>query len=399
MSVSRKVFASVLCCAVVFATGCASGKGMDETGEADGTVKLERIPQDPANAQASDSARAVLAYIGSLGMNGTGGVLCGQNVFHGVQIVEGYPRLMDPIEKTTGDLPAILAVDYEHDAIYTAQELSECNAVLIDHWSKGGLIAINWSPHSPWLNDASDPATNPGIWSDTRSEGHDMSKVNLNHLIDPEFPEYAIWRTKLSRIADALAELRDAGVVVLWRPMQEMNGFWFWWGNETQGDKADAYQAVWQDMFRYFSDTRALDNLLWVYSASARNDTKSTRPVSWAYPGDGYVDIVTGTAYNDALLIKDYPEYISLGKLFGMAEYGADSSGSYATTGTFDNMRYINTIAKSYPDVGFWVCWHNWDWGNGTSTYHALASNRRTVELFSDPRVITLKKMQGAKTW
>ena len=31
-------------------------------------------------------------------------------------------------------------------------------------------------------------------------------------------------------IADALLELQKAGVVVLWRPMQEMNGNWFWWG-------------------------------------------------------------------------------------------------------------------------------------------------------------------------
>ena len=38
-----------------------------------------------------------------------------------------------------------------------------------------------------------------------------------------------MWKD-LGRIADHLTELRDANVPILWRPMHEFDGGWFWYG-------------------------------------------------------------------------------------------------------------------------------------------------------------------------
>ena len=43
-------------------------------------------------------------------------------------------------------------------------------------------------------------------------------------------PTHERWMKSLDRIAAGLQELQAAGIVVIWRPLHEMNGGWFWWG-------------------------------------------------------------------------------------------------------------------------------------------------------------------------
>jgi len=309
----------------------------------------------------------------------------------------GLGLLMASLETAYGDLPALLGVDYEHDAIFTPQQLTACNRVLKDFAARGGLITINWSPQSPWANDESDLVARPGTYKNTRSENQDMSKVHLSHLVDPQYPEFLVWRKKLDRVAAALKELQEAGIPVLWRPLQEMNGFWFWWGCSTQPGAADGYRAVWKDMFHYFSQEKGLDNLLWVYSPASYSGSVQMRSVTWAYPGDDLVDIVAGTAYNDRLEVSDYSAYLTLGKPLGMAEYGADSWGPVGLSGTLDNRTYLQRLKTSYPRMAYWVAWHDWDWGNGTSAHQSLATNQNTGGLFADPRALTLSRWKATK--
>lgn len=87
---------------------------------------------------------------------------------------------------------------------------------------------------------------------------------------------------ELDDIAAGLQQLRDAGVVVLWRPFHEMNGGWFWWGAK----KPDVFMQLWRQMFDYFTVQKKLNNLLWVYAANTGGRTTAF------YPGDGYVDLV-----------------------------------------------------------------------------------------------------------
>jgi mannan endo-1,4-beta-mannosidase len=190
----------------------------------------------------------------------------------------------------------------------------------------------------------------------------------------------AEWRRKLDRIAAALAELRDAGVVVLWRPMQEMNGFWFWWGDDPTG-----YRKLYVDMFEYFTREKGLDNLLWVYSPSTEI------PSARSYPGDEYVDVVAPTAYNDALTVKNYELFAALGsplKPFGLAEYGAKLDGPLAAAGTLDTLNIIRRIRNDYPRAAYWVSWHSYP-----ESHWSIISNLNYLALMNDPDVITLDKL------
>lgn len=230
----------------------------------------------------------------------------------------------------------IVSVDYEHDRVYTPEQLATANQYLIAHARRGGLVTVTWSPLGPWMNDELDLEGNPGDWTDTRTNAAFLSGgADLRDVIDPTTEVGKVWRRKLERIADALAELRAAGVVVLWRPMQEMNGYWFWWGHLLQGDDSTAYQDIWRDMFRFFTYERRLDNLLWVHSPAQNRDSADgeqaawVKDSDWAYPGTRYVDVVAGTAYRDDLHIPNYGDYLALPEVVAMAEFSAALMGEH----------------------------------------------------------------------
>jgi mannan endo-1,4-beta-mannosidase len=170
-------------------------------------------------------------------------------------------------------------------------------------------------------------------------------------------------------MAGGLSELKDAGVVVLWRPFHEMNGGWFWWGAQDFDD----FIRVWRHMFDYFSQTKGLDNLLWVYGPNHGQNTAKY------YAGDAYVDIVGLDAYTDFVdreHVKGYAEIVALPKPFGFTEYGPH--GSRNPPGDYDYRRFLAGIEKGFPKTCFFMAW-NAKW--------SLATNQFTRELLTSPSV------------
>lgn len=84
-------------------------------------------------------------------------------------------------------------------------------------------------------------------------------------------------------IAAQLARLRDAGVPVLWRPLHEADGGWFWWGAKGAGP----YLKLYRLMHERYTSRHQLHNLIWVWNA----------PSPGWYPGDDVVDIASIDTY------------------------------------------------------------------------------------------------------
>lgn len=72
--------------------------------------------------------------------------------------------------------------------------------------------------------------------------------------------------------------MQEAGVPVLWRPLHEASGGWFWWGAEG----ADVYKQLYILLYDTLTNTYGLNNLIWLWNG---------QDAEW-YPGDEYVDIV-----------------------------------------------------------------------------------------------------------
>ena len=106
---------------------------------------------------------------------------------------------------------------------------------------------------------------------------------NLKNAVTEGTWEYEFVQYDLANISQYLLKLKEANIPVLWRPLHEAAGGWFWWGTD-----AESYKKLWIMMFNYFK-AKGLDNLIWVWTSQIGDDT-------W-YPGDNYVDIVGTDIY------------------------------------------------------------------------------------------------------
>ena len=183
-------------------------------------------------------------------------------------------------------------------------------------------------------------------------------------------------------MAAGLQQLRDAGVVVLWRPFHEMNGDWFWWG----GQKPEVMIRLWRQMFDYFSQDKHLDNLLWIYAPNHGDHTADY------YPGDNYVDLVGVDAYTDFVdtnHIKGTAEVLALPKPFGFAEFGPHNP--FDPPGDYDYLRFIQGVQKNFPRTTWFLAWSaNW----------SLSTNQNVSELLHHPWMVNradLPAFSGAK--
>jgi mannan endo-1,4-beta-mannosidase len=325
-----------------------------------------------------------LNYIAKLSSDDSSGVISGQNCRHGYEITTGYDEFIERLYKRSGKYVGIIGIDYEYQRIYSLDELKQANTYLKKYWNHGGLVTITWSPANPW-GSAKD-------WSDIQTHPKDnfgFSIINLKELVDDGTFLNHEWIKSLDRIAAALTDLKQAGVIVLWRPMQEMNGNWFWWGNyNSDGTDKEQYKRIWQHMYKYFTVDKGLDNLIWVFSPSAANSSDGSLDINASpYPGDGYVDIIAPTRYNDNLSFDGYNDLVQFahGKPIALGEYGPDNNDGSIPDGSFDNMLYVQKL-KNYPKIAYWVSWHSWI--DGTNVQMALADNLNASQLLNDPFII-----------
>jgi mannan endo-1,4-beta-mannosidase len=361
--------------------GCSSSSGGEDTGDIDTPMTATEV---------AEKRTAVLNYLSNLSYSDDfEGAISGQNAYHGSQLSDfGYHEMVEDLHTETGEWVGILGIDYEFERLYSPTELSQANKVLIAYSKANGIVQVTMAPQNPWGNDESDLESNPGAADDPASGPRIQiaSGAGLDDLIDPTKTVNAAWMRKLNRIGTALQELRDAGVIVLFRPIQEMNGNWFWWGMASHPDDASSYVRVYQHMRDYFTDELKLNNLIWLYSPAssygdaANNTADWIRTVDWAYPGDAYVDIVAGTSYTDGMDIVDYETYLSLEKPLGMAEYSPrDINNASEIANVWDNSKIITRLRDSYPRIGFWVSWHY---------FWSLISNENSTELLQNDLVI-----------
>ena len=119
----------------------------------------------------------------------------------------------------------------------------------------------------------------------------------------------------MEKLYGYLQPLEDAGISVIWRPLHEASGAWFWWG--AQGP--ETYKTLWKMMYDYLVKEKGLDNLIWVWTAEKDDD-------EW-YPGDEYVDIVGRDIYDQAEAYEFAAEFATLAgrypnKMIALSECG-----------------------------------------------------------------------------
>ena len=327
--------------------------------------------QVPSNPNASNSARSVLRFLGDLKNRSGNRLLLGQDLGHGNAIANGFETYVRQLHSQTGQWVGMIGGDYGLDPNH---DFWVSNQVFTNHWNQGGLVTISWHFDNPW--------TGRNSWD---TNGYE----NLWDLLTPGAPGYNNWQAQKREIANTLRPLRDAGVVVLWRPLHEMNGDWFWWGRKYFGGHESAYVALYRDLFDYLTYGEGMNNLLWVYSTAVTFD----RTLRNYYPGSNYVDVTGIDIYNWALdtynSARDYQDLRSLGHPMGLTEFGP----SFDATGNYDYRVLLANMLSKYPDFVFSHSWHNW-FEDGREVKTSYASNWFAWETLNDPMVVNRGEIQ-----
>lgn len=357
---------------IIFPSGSAEAAIVPPTTLAPTPTRIE-----PTATQEPPSASGVLAFMSSLTEQKDRRVISGQNLGHGIFVVDGYTRYVNALESAIGSTVGMIGVDYGWNTLHSDQ-IRAANQVIIEHWNRGGLVTISTHMGNPFY---------PGSSVDYNRGG------NPADLFTPGTPANATLIAQFDVIADGLAELEDAGVIVLWRPFHEMNGDWFWWSTLKSGDESrtsrEDFTSLWRYMHDYFTKEKKLNNLLWVYSPIAQH-TLNILPTDLYYPGADYVDIVGYTFYNDEFNTEtmdingSYSRLIALGKPFGITE-----TGPRLRDGSFDTAQVIQGIRDATPMATFFSFWHSWT-SDGQLRHVAIVDNQNAQGLLKDPWVLVL---------
>ena len=230
-------------------------------------------------------------------------------------------------------------------------------------WDAGALVTVGWTPKTP---------PRPGTTI------ADVDRENAKR--DPEAFR-VFWDDWMARTAGHLAELRDHGVVVLFRPFH---------GPEWRKWIAAAPKAlvrVWRQVHRHFTRDKKLDKLLWVFA--------DTRYRPEFYPGDHYVDVVGVDLYKVPPYKKDdFAEVEKFRRAWPdkplvLAECGT-AAGDDKPMDRADAMAFLQAIKKYAPDVRYRSWWslsgdadHKW----------ALYTARNAEVYLRDPWIVTRDEM------
>ncbi len=241
---------------------------------------LVKPPAVPIDAGATPATRALLASLVSQ---------------YGDKTRTGQYEAKDneTLLKETGQMPAVFGtdlMDYSPSRLARGAKPGGTVEAALTRAKAAQIVTVSWHWNAPsgltdkMSVDAQGKPLNL-LWYKgfyTNATTFDVQKA----LADPNSAEYKLLLRDMDAIAAQLQKFQDAGVPVLWRPLHEAEGGWFWWG--AQGP--DSFKKLWRLMYDRFTTVDHLHNLLWVYSATA--DQKP----EW-YPGDDVVDIVGADAY------------------------------------------------------------------------------------------------------
>lgn len=248
---------------------------------------------------------------------------------------------------------------------------------MIRHGRAGHIVTLVWHPDNP---------------VDGGAFGTPVGTAELQNMVKDDTATGQRWQVQLDRAAAVLRQFANADVPVLFRPLHEQNGTFFWWGDDGQSGDAlsrrrAAWTAVWRDMVTDLTQTKGLKNLLFVFGTDMVDYAEVVPPLTY-YPGADMVDMVSIDTYDDALDLAGtkrgrayYDQLVGTGKPFGLSEFGH----GFDTPGrTWDARTLTRRLRDSYPKAVFAVAWYS-----SEEALFGLGDLAFTKQMMADPLIDT----------
>ena len=337
----------------------------------------EKAPKEITliDRQATPETAALYQYLAALPQ--TGHILYGhQNVVHHKMFLTDSGSVSDT-EDVTGSIAGIVGMDAlsltgaeltltpsERQAglTYTDKLIKISEAA----HRKGAILTL--SMHMPNFAEVAKKGKKNGQWDYSGYSPNNLSG-NVGHRILPGQDLNEVYNGYLDLVADYLLKLQAKGIPVIFRPLHEHNGSWFWWGgnNIDEGD----FLELWHYTVKYLRDTKGVHNCLYAYSPNGPFFDEAS--YLSRYPGDRYADILGVDTYNDeqkAEWFKHLDQTLAVmqkaaqkhAKLTALTEAGVRDGGALPVKGNRDK-RWFQDVAKICLDrqVPYFLTWANFE--------------------------------------
>ncbi len=215
---------------------------------------------DTSNENAGEAAQDLMSFISGC---------YGKYIITGQYAADSDNSELDLIYRTTGKYPVIRfsnltvprgSYDDSH------KDIEAC----ADWYRNGGISCVSWYWNSP--SEKSSFRTEETDFSLADA----MTELDIAMLSQEEirglYGEGNISGECYSLILDIdsmagqLTSLKNKGIPVLWRPLPEGSGDWYWWG----ASGADAYKWLWNLLYTRLTGYFELDNLIWIWNGQSK---------------------------------------------------------------------------------------------------------------------------------
>ncbi|MBQ8927350.1 MAG: glycoside hydrolase [Oscillospiraceae bacterium] len=353
---------------------------------------LTLTPADPAisalsptktlcNPNASPQAQRLYSYLCEQYGNH---ILSGQQEYCGSH---NYNQWNDPdnyikdneaefeyILETTGKQPAIRGIDFltYRDGATWDDNAAERAAQWVTEY--GGIAAITWHWNVPCTEGSEETAFY------VQSASAQYTDFSVTNAVTEGTWEHAQVMRDIDYVAQKFQILEDAGAPVLFRPLHEAEGGWFWWGAEGP----EPCKALYRLLYDRLTNEYGLDNIIWVW-------TGYTTPASadW-YPGDDVVDIVGYDKYN----CKDgEPNLSAISSTFYSLVASTDGQKMVAMTEN-DSIPTLENL-QSTGAAWLWFC----PWYQNYLTSEQNNPKETLTEIYQSEYCITLDELPDLATY
>lgn len=209
-------------------------------------------------------------------------------------------------------------------------------------------------------------------------------KASKTVCLDPD-PTSKVYKdivADVDIVSGYFKQLEEKDIAVVWRPLHEASGGWFWWGVASP----ECYVQLWRLVFDRMVNVNKNKNLIWVWNINT--DPKfgydySALNGAW-YPGAEYVDIVAVDIYDPLNNHNSAANYWN--KI--IEEVGTDKMIALSENGAIPD---IDSIAE---DKSYWSYWMTWSqtWSGNFLEKTPTDMWKRNLD---DERIIALDDMPG----
>lgn len=192
--------------------------------------------------------------------------LWGKAVITGQYVADQDNAELQFIYQETGQLPAI-----RFSTLSGSDDREQVQSAIDWNLYLGGVIGLSWQWNAPETGSVYTEESDFDLYSALRQK--DAHKVAMLGIDDAQraadsgslHPNAVKLLRDIDEMAETLRPLANMDIPVLWRPLPEAGGGWYWWG----GFGKQAYLRLWTLLYDRLTKYHGLHNLIWIWNGQS----------------------------------------------------------------------------------------------------------------------------------